>query len=189
MDIQATALEGLYLLKLDRHIDARGLFQKPYNYEAFKAWGLEMDFRESYYSVSARDVLRGMHFQAPPADHAKLVYVSHGRIMDVALDIRVGSLTYGQYFARELYPEANEALYLPSGFAHGFHSLEDGTVVNYMQTSCYDSTHDGGVRWDSFGFAWVVVDPIVSVRDQKFPALSDFKSPFVKSGGANALPR
>lgn len=179
MDIQTTDLEGLYLIKLDKHIDSRGMFQKPYSYEAFKAWGLETDFREGYYSISASGVLRGMHFQTPPADHAKLVYVSQGCILDVALDIRVGSPTYGQYFSRELYPEACEALYLSRGFAHGFRSLGDGSVVNYLQTSCYDSEHDGGVRLDSFGFDWGVAEPILSERDQSFPTLVDFISPFV----------
>ena len=113
------------------------------------------------------------------ADHAKLVYVSQGCILDVALDIRVGSPTYGQYFSRELYPEACEALYLSRGFAHGFRSLGDGSVVNYLQTSCYDSAHDGGVRLDSFGLDWGVVEPILSARDKTFPTLADFVSPFV----------
>jgi len=187
MELAVTPLAGLYLLKLDKHMDARGLFQKPYNYELFKRWGLETDFREGYYSISARGVLRGMHFQTPPADHAKLVYVSQGRILDVALDIRVGSSTYGKYFSRELYPGACEALYLPRGFAHGFQSLEDDSVVNYLQTSCYDGAHDGGVRLDSFGFTWDVAEPILSARDKTFPTLAEFMSPFVMSDTGNSV--
>ncbi len=131
-----------------------------------------------YYSVSSKGVLRGMHFQTPPSAYAKLVYVSHGRVLDVALDIRKGSPTYGKALAKELSLEAATALYLPSGFAHGFLSLEDGSVVNYAQTAGYDPAHDGGIRLDSFGFDWGVASPILSDRDKTFPTLAAFDSPF-----------
>lgn len=179
MKFQETNLSGLYVVGLERHMDGRGLFQKPFNQKDFQAHGLETNLCECYYSVSTKDVLRGMHFQAPPADHAKLVYVSHGRILDVALDIRRESPTYGKYFSCELSPRACEAIYIPRGFAHGFRALEDNSIVNYVQTSCYDSAKDCGIRLDSFGFDWGVRTPILSERDQSFPLFKKFESPFL----------
>jgi dTDP-4-dehydrorhamnose 3,5-epimerase/CDP-3, 6-dideoxy-D-glycero-D-glycero-4-hexulose-5-epimerase len=119
-----------------------------------------------------------MHFQTPPMDHVKLVYVIAGKIHDVCLDLRSNSKTFGKYFDCMLSGDDSYYLYIPKGIAHGFASLEDNTVVHYAQTSCYSQEHDSGIRYDSFGFIWNVRDPIVSDRDKSFPAFADFHTEF-----------
>lgn len=178
MEIIKTPFEGLFVLQTNNFQDARGAFQKLFNEEFFKENGLVCDFKEIYYSVNKKDVIRGMHFQTPPADHVKLVHVSHGSIIDVVVDIRKSSSTYGQCFSIQLDDKKAQYLYIPKGFAHGFRSLEDDTIVNYAQTSCYDKDHDCGIASDSIDFNWEVAEPIRSGRDLTFPKLSDFNSPF-----------
>lgn len=178
METIVTPMAGLLVLQNTPFQDARGGFQKPFHEALFRERGLATDFKEFYYSVNRKGVIRGMHFQTPPADHAKLVYVSRGRILDVVLDIRKGSATYGKYFETELNAADGCSLYIPIGFAHGFCALEEDTVVNYAQTSCYDRQHDCGILYSSFGFPWPVSDPIISDRDLAFPGLNEFDSPF-----------
>lgn len=178
MNIISTSFEGLFILEATNFRDNRGGFRKLFNYDFFKVNGLDVGFKEFYYSLSQKNVIRGMHFQIPPCDHSKLVYVSKGRIKDVVIDIRNHSKTYGQYFSIELNDETDKYLYIPKGFAHGFLSLEDGSVVNYAQTSCYSKEHDCGITLDSIGFDWAVVNPIISVRDMLFERFENFKSPF-----------
>jgi dTDP-4-dehydrorhamnose 3,5-epimerase len=178
MKIIETPFDGLYLLETVNFKDERGGFQKLFNYDFFKENGLDSDFKEFYYSVSQKNVIRGMHFQLPPHDHTKIVYVSKGRIHDVVLDIRKESKTFGKAFDIELDADKALYLYIPKGFAHGFASLEDGSITNYAQTSCYDKEHDCGIDHDSFGFDWGIDHPICSGRDTTFVRLSDFKSPF-----------
>lgn len=178
MEIINTPFEGLYVLQTNAFKDERGGFQKLFNYDIFQEFGLNTDFKEIYYSVNKKNVIRGMHFQTPPADHTKVVYVSVGRIKDVVLDIRKNSTTYGKYFTIELNAENGKYLYIPKGFAHGFLSLENGSVCNYAQTSCYAREHDGGIDVMSIGYDWGVENPIRSGRDLLFPKLSDFETPF-----------
>ena len=123
MKIINTPFEGLYVLETVHFKDERGGFQKLFNEDFFRENGLDTDFREFYYSVSHRDVIRGMHFQLPPFDHTKLVYVSQGHILDVVVDLRKSSPTFRQYFSVELDDEKAQYLYIPKGFAHGFRSL------------------------------------------------------------------
>lgn len=178
MTIEKTPIEGLLVLQTENHEDNRGSFQKLFNHDFFAEHGLDTDFREFYYSVNHKDVLRGMHFQTPPHDHEKLVYVSNGKIKDVVVDIRTSSPTYGKYFVIELDGHSGMYLYIPKGFAHGFLSLEDNTIVNYAQTSGYNQEHDCGIDALSFGFDWGVTKPIRSGRDLTFTTLDKFKSPF-----------
>ena len=178
MEIINTPLKGLYILQTINHQDIRGGFQKLFNFDAFRDNGLAVEFKEIYYSLNKKGVLRGMHFQNPPHDHEKLVYVSNGSILDVVLDIRKDSETYGKYFSIRLDAESGKYLYIPKGFAHGFLSLEDNTIVNYAQTSCYNAEHDCGVDAISFGMEWGVKDPIRSGRDLTFPSFDVFKSEF-----------
>ena len=178
MELTVTPMEGLLVLQTLPFQDARGGFQKPLNADFFREHGLATDFKEFYYSVNRKGVIRGMHFQTPPCDHEKLVYVSRGRILDVVLDIRKGSATYGKYFETELNASDGCALYIPRGFAHGFCAMEEGSVVNYAQTSCYDREHDCGILYSSFGYTWPAEDPVLSPRDGSFPAFQDFNSPF-----------
>lgn len=178
MNIQKTSFEGLYILETVNFQDIRGSFQKPFNYDFFERNGFDTDFREFYYSVSHKNVIRGMHFQLPPFEHTKLVYVSRGKIRDVVVDIRKSSETYGKCFSMELDACRGQYLYIPKGFAHGFLSLEDNTIVNYAQTSGYSKEHDYGIAYNSIGFNWNINQPIISGRDLAFEPLEKFKSPF-----------
>lgn len=178
MEIIKTPFEGLSVLQTVNFQDNRGSFRKLFNFDFFKENGLDCDFKELYYSVNNKNVVRGMHFQLPPFDHTKVVYVSRGRIKDVVVDIRKKSASYGQCFAIELDVQKGQYLYIPKGFAHGFVSLEDGSIVNYAQTSCYSKEHDCGVDAMSVGFDWGVEKPVRSGRDLTFEKLSDFNSPF-----------
>lgn len=178
MNIQKTSFEGLYILETVNFQDIRGSFQKLFNYDFFERNGLDTSFKEFYYSVSHKNVIRGMHFQLPPFEHIKLVYVSRGKIKDVVVDIRKSSETYGKCFSIELDACKGQHLYIPKGFAHGFLSLEDNTIVNYAQTSGYSKEHDYGIAYNSIGFNWNINQPIISGRDLAFEPLENFKSPF-----------
>jgi dTDP-4-dehydrorhamnose 3,5-epimerase len=119
-----------------------------------------------------------MHFQIPPADHAKLVYCMSGAIHDVALDLRVGSPTYGEHEAYDLSAEYNNAVYLPSGMAHGFFVRSAPALVVYEVTSEHSPSHDTGILWNSFGASWPQSAPIISARDEGLTPLAQFESPF-----------
>ena len=172
------ALPGVRLLEPPLFRDQRGTFIKTYHEPAWLAAGLPFAMKEEYYSVSRLGVLRGMHFQTPPEDHAKVVYCPCGRVLDVLLDLRRGSPTYGQCAAWELSAENRLILIIPSGLAHGFLSQEEGSVLVYKTGTVHSPALDAGIRWDSFGFDWGWPAPMVSDRDRAFPALADFSSPF-----------
>ncbi len=171
-------LPGCFLVDFPNFRDHRGLFVKTFQRTAFSERGLESDFTESFYTESGENVLRGMHFQAPPADHAKLVYCVSGSIYDVALDLRVGSPTFGEHEAYSLSAEHNNAAYLPRGIAHGFLVLSAPAVVMYHVTSQHSPAHDQGIRWDSFGASWLQSAPVVSQRDEALTPFAQFQSPF-----------
>lgn len=178
MDLIETTLNGCYEVQYRVFKDARGSFVKTYHYPQFKSCGLRTDWKEDYYSLSAKHALRGMHFQIPPADHAKLVHCISGEVLDVALDLRYGSPTFGQCQSFILSSKKGNSLYFPSGLAHGFLSLTDHSVMYYKVTSVHSSAHDAGVLWNSFGFKWPVENPILSVRDSQHPRFDNFKTPF-----------
>ncbi|MFS2187016.1 dTDP-4-dehydrorhamnose 3,5-epimerase family protein [Mucilaginibacter sp. Mucisp84] len=178
MELEQTIIEDLKILHLKKLEDSRGSFTKIFNDDFFVANNLRTDFKESYFSMSHKNVIRGMHFQSPPAEHTKLVFVNTGSIVDVVLDIRINSKTFGQYFYTTISASQPKLVYIPVGCAHGFLSLEDNTIVSYIQTSVYNNSFDHGVRWDSFGMEWPVTEPIVSARDMAFDRFNDIKSPF-----------
>ena len=178
MKIIETSFEGLLILETINFTDRRGSFQKLFNFDYFKENQLDIDFKEFYFSVSPKNVIRGMHFQLPPFDQTKLVYVSRGKILDIVVDLRKASNTYMQYFSIELNDSDAKYVYIPKGFAHGFLSLEDGTIVNYAQTSCYSKESDCGIAYNSFGFDWKVENPIVSDRDSTFESMKNFQMSF-----------
>lgn len=179
MEFHTTPLKGLYILEPKIFEDSRGRFIKTFNDEFFQANGLEISIKETYYSISAKNVIRGMHFQIPPYDHTKLVYVPFGSILDVVLDIRKNSPTFGKFFSIELSADNGKIIVIPQGFAHGFKALEDNTNVTYMQTTCYAPEHDYGIHYDSFGFNWDTNKPELSYRDSSFPLFQQFDSPFI----------
>lgn len=174
-----TPINGLKILEPRIFEDTRGRFIKTYNDDFFQTHGLNLTIKETYYSISHKEVIRGMHFQTPPHDHIKVVYVPYGKIIDVVLDIRKNSPTYGKFFAIELSGENGKILIIPKGLAHGFKSLENNTNVTYMQTSCYAPDNDYGIHYDSFGFDWETSNPQLSDRDLAFPSLDTFRSPFI----------
>lgn len=178
MNIRHTAIEGVYIVEQDVHKDKRGAFVKTFQRGFFESLGLECDFCENYYTRSHEDVIRGMHFQTPPHDHAKLVTVIQGTIVDVILDIRRGSPTYGKHVEIELSRENRRSIYIARGLAHGFGTLSESAIAYYMVTSEYAPDFDAGIRYDSFGFTWPIANPIVSDRDLAHPRFGEYVTPF-----------
>lgn len=178
MILVETPIDGLKILEPRIFEDARGKFIKTFTHDFFIKNTLDIHIKETYYSISKKDVIRGMHFQTPPHDHLKLVYVPFGKIIDVVLDIRKNSSTFGKYFSCELSSNNGKVLIIPKGLAHGFKSLEDNTNVTYMQTTCYAPNHDSGIKYDSFGFDWHCNNPQLSDRDESFPNFNELHSPF-----------
>jgi dTDP-4-dehydrorhamnose 3,5-epimerase len=173
MKANSTALVGVLLLENFVSEDKRGTFVKTFHSGVFQEKGLAVSFCESYYSVSQNNVLRGMHFQLPPHDHDKLVYVTQGKILDVVVDLRTSSSSYLQHIALEV-NEHNNAVYIPRGCAHGFLTLSETATVVYNVTSVYNPDADAGIRWDSIGYEWPVNSPVISDRDSKFLTMSEF---------------
>ena len=166
------------LLDLTFFPDDRGSFTKTFNRSGLLEQGIDFTVLESYFSVSRKDVIRGLHFQLPPHQHAKIVFCPFGAIMDVLVDLRQGSGTFGRVYAQELSAENHRAWYIPEGFAHGFRALTEGAITYYLVSSEYSRAHDTGILYDSVGYKWAVPAPIVSERDRSFPPLGQFHSPF-----------
>jgi dTDP-4-dehydrorhamnose 3,5-epimerase/CDP-3, 6-dideoxy-D-glycero-D-glycero-4-hexulose-5-epimerase len=172
-------LPGLFLVESRVFRDHRGSFVKTFHEPLFASLGIPpVQVREQFWSSSARGVLRGMHFQMPPADHEKIVTCVAGRVLDVVVDLRRGP-GYGKVWSGELSADNGRILVIPKGFAHGFLSLEEGSVMHYQCSTVHTPASDAGIRWDSFGFDWPLYGaPVLSTRDAGFPTLADFDSPF-----------
>jgi dTDP-4-dehydrorhamnose 3,5-epimerase/CDP-3, 6-dideoxy-D-glycero-D-glycero-4-hexulose-5-epimerase len=170
-------LPGAFHVPLARLADVRGAFVKTHAPSALARLGIHFDLREEFYSLSHRNVIRGMHFQRPPHDHDKIVYCPQGRALDVLLDLRKGA-GYGRSCAVLLDAREPALVFIPRGVAHGFKALEDDTLMVYKTSSEHAPTHDAGVRWDSFGFDWDCAAPLTSERDRCHPALGELDSPF-----------
>ena len=177
--INESRIKGLFEITPKILSDVRGAFIKTYHKESFEEIGLEFDLAEQYFSTSKKGVIRGMHFQLPPYAHAKLVYCITGGVLDVLVDLRKGSPTFGQYDCFELSAEKHNILYMPVGLAHGFRALSDDVIMLYNVSTTYHKEEDTGIRWDSFGFDWKVENPVLSGRDLSFQSLHEFVSPFV----------
>jgi len=179
MKIHSELLPGVFVLEPRVVVDCRGNFVKTYHKPEFNRLGIDYEVEEEFYSTSAKNVIRGMHFQTPPHDAVKLVYCINGSVLDVIVDLRKTSPTFGSSKSIKLSDANHLILMIPSGFAHGFLSLEDDTVMVYKASFVYAPDHDTGIRWDSFGFDWPVQNPITSERDAAFPGLADSVSPFL----------
>lgn len=177
MKFNETEIPGVYGIEFFHAGDDRGSFTKTFHSEEFEMYGLESRFRESFFSVNKKNVIRGMHFQKPPHDHAKLVYCTSGRILDVILDLRKNSHTFGKCVAVEISADNHTGVYMPKGVAHGFCCLTDATMI-YLTSTVHNPEADSGVLYNSFGFDWPVKHPVMSVRDGKFPSFEELKSPF-----------
>jgi len=178
MKIEEMAIKGVYLLYGVTHRDKRGLSSQPYSEENLKEAGINIEVKEVLYSVSLKNVIRGMHFQLPPFTQSKLVTVISGEIMDVLLDLRVNSESYGKSIDVKLTENEGLMIYIPKGIAHGFLSLADNSTVLYIMDLPYVAEYDSGIRYDSFGYKWNVSEPILSDRDLALQRLNEFKSPF-----------
>jgi dTDP-4-dehydrorhamnose 3,5-epimerase len=180
MEIIHTPFEGLKVIQPKVWGDARGHFFESYSEAAFKAAGLPTDFVQDNQSLSARGILRGLHFQAPPFAQGKLVRVIAGAVLDVVVDIRKSSATYGQHFKIELSADNKSILWVPPGFAHGFLTLEDNTIFVYKVTGLYNKESEGGLLWNDaqLGIDWGLANPLLSDKDKVQPSWADFVTPF-----------
>lgn len=177
--LKDSRIRGLFEVQPRIVDDARGRFVKVFQADIFSGLGLETGFVEEYYSSSRRGIIRGMHFQIPPADHVKMVYCVQGEVFDVVLDLRKGSPTYGQTESYVVSASKCNSVYIPRGLAHGFCATSETATLVYKVTSVYAPQCDTGVLWSSIPVNWPTVSPIVSDRDTRFCTLADFESPFV----------
>lgn len=175
MELLTTDLNGLLVVKPKVFEDDRGYFFECFRKDAFKKAGLEIDIVQSNISKSDRGVVRGLHFQNPPSAQGKLVRVMRGSVLDVAVDIRKESPTFGRHFSIQLSETNKLGLWIPPGFAHGFHTLEDGTLFFYDCTSPYDPLSEGSVLWNDtdINIDWGITNPLLSARDSAAPRLRD----------------
>ena len=178
LKLKNTRIPGCFELQVRRVKDERGVFVKAYHRESFAKLGLRTDWVEQYYSISEPCVVRGLHFQTPPHEHAKLVFCTAGKVIDIGLDLRRGSPTYGEHVSVELSADQANMLYLPPGLAHGFSTLDQPATLVYNVTSLYHPQSDTGIQWDSAGIDWPHSNPQLSERDQGFMPLTAFDSPF-----------
>lgn len=169
-----TRIDGVVLLEPEVHGDERGFLVETYSSEAWTELGAGGEYVQDNHSRSGAGILRGLHFQTSPGQ-AKLVRCLRGRIWDVAVDLRRGSPTYGQWEGHELDDEAHRQLYVPVGFAHGFCVLSDIADVHYKLTSLYDPATEAGIAWDDpeVGVDWPVEQPQISERDRTAPRLAE----------------
>jgi dTDP-4-dehydrorhamnose 3,5-epimerase len=182
LEVESLAIPDVKIIKPKRHGDARGFFSETYKASAFAAAGLPTTFVQDNHSFSAEaGVLRGLHFQVPPAAQGKLVRVSRGAVFDVAVDLRVDSLTYGQHVSTVLTSENWTQIWVPPGFAHGVLTLEPHTEVLYKVLGAeYVGACEGGLAWDDSDLAipWPAKPKVLSERDTKWPSFAHFTSPF-----------
>lgn len=178
MKLISTKLEGVYIIENSIFSDNRGSFIKTFHKDFFENNNLCGGFKESYYSISKKNVIRGMHFQMPPNDHEKLVYVLKGEIEDVIVDLRKGSKTSGHHISMILSEHNRKSVYIPKGLAHGFKSVENDTITVYNVSSVYNNESDFGINYNSFNFDWKCEKPIISDRDRSFIDFKNFNSPF-----------
>lgn len=180
MEVIETNIKGLLIIKPKVFADPRGYFFESYNADSFKQHGITVNFVQDNQSLSSTGVLRGLHFQAPPFDQGKLVRVINGAVLDVAVDIRKNSPTYGQHVTIELTEENKTMFYIPPGFAHGFLTLKDNTIFSYKCTNVYNKASEGCVLWNDkdLNINWDVKNPILSEKDLIGTPFKDFTSPF-----------
>jgi dTDP-4-dehydrorhamnose 3,5-epimerase len=181
---ESLPLAGLILIRTRRFHDARGYVGETFTLTRLAEAGIRDEFVQENESASTKaGTVRGLHFQKPPHAQAKLVRCVRGAILDVAVDIRMGSPTFGQHAAIEVSAEAGDQLYIPPGFAHGFCTLAPDSLVLYKLGAAYAPQSEGGIAWDDPALAihWPAKsgEAIISDRDRTLPRLSDIRSPFV----------
>ena len=176
--ILSEPLPSVYILSNPCFKDERGIFFKTFNQEQFSELEINFAPREQFSTISSKNVLRGMHFQTKEASHSKLVSCTCGSILDVIVDIRISSPNYNKPFSIQLSGTSNQMIFIGKGYAHGFLSLEDNTLVSYTTDKEYNPDLDAGVNWRSINFEWPVLNPLVSSRDQKHPGINEQQCEF-----------
>lgn len=176
-----TNIPGVLVIQPDVFEDKRGYFFETFNKEKFEGLDIQYDFVQDNESQSAKDVLRGLHFQKPPYEQGKLVRVIKGAVLDVAVDIRHGSPFYGKWVAQELTENNKLMLWIPPGFAHGFVTLAEQTIFSYKCTRFYNKNSEGVIAWNDpdINIHWLCEKPVLSDRDKMGEAFKDFVSPFI----------
>ena len=180
MNITKTDIKGLIIIEPQIFKDSRGAFFESWNTKKFKQLGINEDFVQDNQSVSSKGVLRGLHFQNPPYAQAKLVRVIKGSVLDVAVDLRKNSPTYGKHVSVILSEQNNKSFFIPKGFAHGFLSLEDNTVFNYKCSDYYNKESEGSLLWndEDLKIDWQIDNPLVSEKDLQADLFKNFKTKF-----------
>lgn len=180
MEIIPTEIPDVLIIKPRIFADDRGYFFESYNREKFMAAGIEATFVQDNESKSAKGVLRGLHFQKPPFAQGKLVRVIRGAVLDVAVDLRQLSPTFGKWVAVELTAENKQMCWIPEGFAHGFLTLEDNTIFSYKCTNIYHQASEGSIRWNdpALGINWGTDNPSLSEKDITAPDFSKLEKIF-----------
>lgn len=180
MKIQKTDIEDLLVICPDVFPDERGYFFESWQKEKFRSLGLNRDFVQDNESMSMKGVLRGLHFQVPPYTQGKLVRVVRGEVLDVAVDLRKNSKTYGKWESFRLSDANKLMVFVPAGFAHGFLVLKDNTIFQYKCTNYYNSGSESSIIWNDPDLAidWGIENPVVSEKDLKGMFFKDFSSPF-----------
>ena len=178
MKFEKTEIEGLVIITPDVFEDDRGAFLEMFNRDVFEKNGLPTCFVQDNYSVSKKHVLRGLHFQKPPYAQGKLVTVTHGAALDVAVDLRKNSPTYGKWKSVLLNSDNKLIFRIPEGFAHGFVALEENTVFQYKCTNVYCKESEGSIRWNDpdLNIDWGISQPILSEKDAEAPLFRNFIS-------------
>ncbi|HLP16667.1 MAG TPA: dTDP-4-dehydrorhamnose 3,5-epimerase [Bacteroidota bacterium] len=186
MEIIRNIFDGIVLIKPDVFGDERGYFFESFNEDKYKEHLGDVRFVQDNISKSTRGVIRGLHYQIGNAAQGKLCHVLKGRVLDVAVDIRVGSPTFGGYYAAELSEENHHQLWIPPGYAHGFSVLSDDVIFHYKCTALYHKSSERAVRYDdpAIGIKWQVDNPIVSAKDAMAPLLSEIAPDFTFTPGA-----
>lgn len=187
LEIEETALPGVLILTPRRFGDERGFFSESWNRARMAEAGIEIDFVQDNHSLSAKaGTVRGLHFQSPPHAQDKLVRCGRGRLFDVAVDVRRGSATYGQWVGEELSFENGRQLLVPAGFLHGFVTREPDTEIVYKCSDYYAPECDGAVLWNDpdIGIDWGIAESeaILSEKDAQAQRLAEFDTPFVREG-------
>lgn len=181
MQITPLKIPGTYEITLKPLGDVRGYFMRTYDNHIFAEHGLVTQWMQENQSYSSRQgIVRGLHFQRPPHAETKLVRALSGTVLDVFVDLRQGSPFFGQWDTVELHAEKHNMVYIPKGFAHGFCTLTDEVIVAYKVDAFYAPDHEGGLRWNdpTLKIPWPCETPLVSTKDQAWPELVDFVSPF-----------
>ena len=181
MEVLNCTIDGLFIIKPQLYTDHRGSFFESFNYKKYLEFlGKDIKLVQDNMSVSKKHVLRGLHFQLPPFAQGKLVTVIRGSVLDVAVDLRKQSETFGKYFSIELSGTNKLQFWIPPGFAHGFVALEDDTIFSYKCSNYYSPQHEQTILWNdnALNIDWGIVEPVISQKDEEGIPFAGFESPF-----------